>query len=76
MPLSVPRLGGVPVLAGMLLGALWLQSGAHANWFLIPVLAAAPAFFGGLCEDLTKRFPPEREAGDGVLRGSGRVLPP
>ena len=26
--LSVPRVGGIPVLAGMLLGALWLGSGA------------------------------------------------
>ena len=55
--LSVPRIGGLAVLAGILLGALWLRTGPHASLILLLVLVAAPAFFGGLYEDLTKRFP-------------------
>ena len=56
--LSVPRVGGVPVLAGIVLGALWLGPVSRANWYFVLVLAAAPAFCGGLYEDLTRRFPP------------------
>ena len=56
---SVPRVGGIPVLAGILLGALWLGSGHHrANLIYLLVLAAVPTFGGGLYEDLSKRFPP------------------
>ncbi len=55
---SVPRIGGVPVVAGILLGAAWLGTTVHSNWIFILVLAGIPAFAGGLYEDLTKRFPP------------------
>jgi len=55
---SVPRIGGLSVLVGVILGALWLQSGGESGWILMLVLAALPAFLGGLYEDLIKRFPP------------------
>jgi UDP-GlcNAc:undecaprenyl-phosphate GlcNAc-1-phosphate transferase len=55
---SVPRTGGLPVLAGILLGGLWLGYAGHTSWIFLLVLAAAPAFVGGLSEDLTKRFSP------------------
>jgi UDP-GlcNAc:undecaprenyl-phosphate/decaprenyl-phosphate GlcNAc-1-phosphate transferase len=55
---SVPRIGGAAVLVGVLLGGLWFGPGDGFGWILMLVLAAVPAFAGGLYEDLTKRFPP------------------
>ena len=56
---SVPRVGGIPVFAGILLGALWLGStGDRGNLIYLLALAAVPALSGGLYEDISKRFPP------------------
>lgn len=57
---SVPRIGGLMVLLGWLAG----MAGAVAmhlvplDWALLLVLCAAPAFAGGLAEDLTKKVSP------------------
>ena len=54
---SVPRIGGVPVFVGVLAGAISLRSADQSGWNFLLLLAALPAFCGGLLEDLTKRFP-------------------
>ncbi len=53
----VPRIGGIGLFLGLLAVALWLkyalpEIGTTLLWLL---LAAAPAFLGGLMEDLTKK---------------------
>lgn len=53
----VPRIGGTGLLLGLLAVSLWLRFinppvGIPMLWLL---LAACPAFLGGLAEDLTKR---------------------
>jgi UDP-N-acetylmuramyl pentapeptide phosphotransferase/UDP-N-acetylglucosamine-1-phosphate transferase len=53
----VPRVGGIGLLLGLLAVGLWLRFisppvGTPMLWLL---LAACPAFLGGLAEDLTKR---------------------
>lgn len=58
-PRPVPRVGGVALYISALSVGLWLQFalpavGTTLLWLL---LAAAPAFAGGLLEDLTKRIP-------------------
>jgi UDP-GlcNAc:undecaprenyl-phosphate GlcNAc-1-phosphate transferase len=54
----VPRIGGVPVMLGMLLGAL-IMAWQQKNLFGLSLLAVAlPAFIAGLIEDLTKRVSP------------------
>jgi UDP-N-acetylmuramyl pentapeptide phosphotransferase/UDP-N-acetylglucosamine-1-phosphate transferase len=55
--LPVPRIGGVGILAGLLvgLGILWMQ-GSDAGTLGLTILACGiPAFAAGLVEDLTKR---------------------
>ena len=53
----VPRIGGFGILAGVIAGALLLD-GAEAQWMLLLLLAALPAFTGGLLEDLTRKVTP------------------
>ncbi|MFM6991683.1 MAG: MraY family glycosyltransferase [Limnohabitans sp.] len=49
-----PRIGGVPILLGMVVA--WLQTPADIKALLTPILIAGmPAFFFGLAEDVTKR---------------------
>jgi UDP-GlcNAc:undecaprenyl-phosphate GlcNAc-1-phosphate transferase len=53
----VPRIGGIGLVLGLLAVGLWLRFinppvGTSMLWLL---LAASPAFMGGLAEDLTKR---------------------
>jgi len=52
----VPRVGGVGIAGALAVALLWGAwqggLGVHAIWLLA---AAAPAFFAGLAEDLTKR---------------------
>ena len=53
----VPRIGGVGLFLGLLAVSVWLQVvnpkvGAPMLWLLV---ASAPAFLGGLLEDVTKR---------------------
>jgi UDP-N-acetylmuramyl pentapeptide phosphotransferase/UDP-N-acetylglucosamine-1-phosphate transferase len=59
---AVPRIGGVGVVAGLVLGVLLFQKlfpaalSASAAWQIFMLLAAsAPAFVAGLVEDVTKR---------------------
>jgi len=53
----VPRIGGFGILAGVIAGALLLDR-AEAQWMLLLLLAALPAFTGGLLEDLTRKVTP------------------
>jgi len=53
----VPRIGGFGILAGVIAGALLLDQ-AEAQWMLLLLLAALPAFTGGLLEDLTRKVTP------------------
>lgn len=54
----VPRIGGIPMFAAFG-SSVFLFSPPHSRIWLIALLcAAAPAFLGGLVEDLTKRISP------------------
>ena len=55
--MPVPRIGGAAVLVGILIGTVWLGLSHQQHWIFMLVLVAAPAFCGGLYEDLTRRFP-------------------
>jgi UDP-N-acetylmuramyl pentapeptide phosphotransferase/UDP-N-acetylglucosamine-1-phosphate transferase len=59
---AVPRIGGVGVVGGLVLGILLFRKlfpevlNASASWQIFMLLAAsAPAFVAGLVEDMTKR---------------------
>jgi UDP-N-acetylmuramyl pentapeptide phosphotransferase/UDP-N-acetylglucosamine-1-phosphate transferase len=54
---AVPRIGGFGILAGVIAGALLLDQ-VEAQWMLLLLLAALPAFTGGLLEDLTRKVTP------------------
>ncbi|KIA82250.1 glycosyl transferase [Chromobacterium piscinae] len=54
----VPRIGGVPMAAGLVAGCsllAWLQQDA---WTLLLLVVALPAFGAGICEDVTKKVGP------------------
>lgn len=51
---STPRVGGVALFLGALIGGVSLPHQVQALWWLI-FLAMLPAFLAGLLEDLTKR---------------------
>lgn len=51
----VPRIGGLPVFAGMLLGAVIILVQMRSAFGLSVLCVALPAFGAGLIEDLTKR---------------------
>jgi len=53
----VPRIGGLGILAGVILGAAMLDQ-AEAVWMLLFLLASLPAYMGGFLEDLTRRVTP------------------
>lgn len=53
----VPRIGGLGIVAGVAAGALALGA-AEARWMLLFLLAALPAFAGGILEDLTRKVSP------------------
>jgi UDP-N-acetylmuramyl pentapeptide phosphotransferase/UDP-N-acetylglucosamine-1-phosphate transferase len=53
----VPRIGGFGILAGVIAGALLLDQ-VEAQWMLLLLLAALPAFTGGFLEDLTRKVTP------------------
>ena len=59
---AVPRVGGLPILLGLLCGALVMRvvpgAGAAGRLIMLLLLAALPAFGSGLIEDLTKRVSP------------------
>jgi UDP-GlcNAc:undecaprenyl-phosphate GlcNAc-1-phosphate transferase len=52
---SVPRIGGIPMFAAIV-SSVSLFGSPSRYWLLALVCAAAPAFLGGLVEDLTKRM--------------------
>ena len=54
----VPRVGGVPMFAALAASVLVFGPGESRPWLFALVCAAAPAFLGGLAEDLTKRVSP------------------
>lgn len=54
----VPRIGGIPVMAGLVAGVLILVSLTGASLGLLLLAVAQPAFISGLAEDLTKRVGP------------------
>jgi len=53
----VPRIGGFGILAGVIAGAAMLDP-EQAQWMLLFLLAALPAFTGGFLEDLTRKVSP------------------
>ena len=57
--IPVPRIGGIAVFAGIAGGALLLGSPLRIVWLLTLLLAAIPAFLGGLLDDFTKHYPVE-----------------
>lgn len=53
-----PRIGGIPLMIGLLISGVLLQSLPHppaANQFGLLLLAALPVYLGGLTEDITKK---------------------
>lgn len=58
----VPRIGGVAILAGVLVGAIVAQLGNRPDHVKLWLLLAAglPAFMSGVAEDLTKNVSPRR----------------
>lgn len=54
----VPRIGGVPVMAGLGVGVLILVLLTGESLSLVLLAVAQPAFVAGLVEDLTKRVGP------------------
>lgn len=55
-----PRVGGVPVLGGLLAALTmgWLRMGDGVSLFVVLLCAGLPVFLAGLVEDLTKRVRP------------------
>ena len=58
----VPRVGGIGIVAGVLMGigVLWWRNPAMAHQALVLMACALPAFGSGLTEDLTKTQSPRR----------------
>ena len=54
----VPRVGGIPMFAALGASVLLFGPAESRMWLLALLCAAAPAFLGGLAEDLTKRVSP------------------
>lgn len=54
----VPRVGGIPIFAAIVSSVLLFSPPQSRLWLIALVCAAAPAFLGGLFEDLTKRISP------------------
>lgn len=58
---STPRIGGVPILFGMVAGggaAVAVHGWMEWHWLGLWLAVLAPAFLGGIAEDLTKRIGP------------------
>ncbi len=56
---AVPRIGGLGIMAGILIASLLAGPSGEAAmiyWFLL--LSLLPAFIGGFIEDVTRRVPP------------------
>jgi UDP-N-acetylmuramyl pentapeptide phosphotransferase/UDP-N-acetylglucosamine-1-phosphate transferase len=63
-----PRIGGLAVLTGAVIGGLWLRDAAASLWVWL-LLAGAPAFLAGLTEDITKRVSVRARLGATILSG-------
>lgn len=65
----VPRIGGVAVAAGLLIGAVWAQwehpAQAHQVWLVLA--CAVPTLAAGLWEDFTKSVSPARRLAASVV---------
>jgi len=59
---SVPRIGGLGIVVGLIsaLAVLWVAGGGEMLLGLTLVACGAPAFLGGLAEDMTKNQSPRR----------------
>ena len=57
---STPRVGGVPVFFGLMIGALISVNVAPIRWqwWVVFMMTLIPAFIAGLAEDLTKKVGP------------------
>jgi len=58
----VPRVGGVAILSGVLIGTIMAQfsTGSNAPKLWLLLVAGLPAFIAGVTEDLTKNVSPRR----------------
>ncbi|ACF14515.1 glycosyl transferase family 4 [Chloroherpeton thalassium ATCC 35110] len=56
----VPRIGGIAILAGLLIGSIYLgfHKGEMQKLLIWIGIASAPAFMGGFIEDITKKVSP------------------
>jgi UDP-N-acetylmuramyl pentapeptide phosphotransferase/UDP-N-acetylglucosamine-1-phosphate transferase len=71
----VPRIGGVPIFCAVACAALVAAPAQSRPWLAALLGAAAPAFLGGLLEDLTKRVSPaHRLLASFVAAAAGFVL--
>ncbi|MDC7696786.1 MraY family glycosyltransferase [Vogesella indigofera] len=57
-----PRIGGVPIMAGLCAGMIaWWSSGRpNLSLFVLLLVCAAPVFLAGLAEDITRRVSPAK----------------
>lgn len=56
-PVIVPRVGGIAIFSGLIAGAIFsAYKSGDGYWWTVLILSSAPAFVGGLIEDLTKEF--------------------
>ena len=57
---STPRVGGIPIMFGLMVGALISAAVAPIRWqwWVLFMMTLIPAFIGGLAEDLTKKVGP------------------
>ena len=57
---STPRVGGIPVFFGLMIGALISVNVAPIRWqwWVVFMMTLIPAFIAGLAEDLTKKVGP------------------
>lgn len=56
--IPVPRIGGIPVMLGLIVGVMILVLLTESSLGLLLLAVAQPAFIAGLAEDLTKRVGP------------------
>jgi len=56
-PVIVPRVGGIAIFAGLLAGSfVSAYKFGDGYWWAFLIFSSAPAFAGGLIEDVTKKF--------------------
>lgn len=55
---ATPRIGGLAIFIGLLVGVLFVADGGGKNSYLPFIAAALPVWFAGMVEDFTKRVSP------------------